>query len=81
MALSYRARRGLSLAILLVGLPVYIVVAITVISLMDRPPFWVELVVYVVLGFLWAIPFRHVFRGIGQVEPDTKKAEDNGPSA
>lgn len=81
MALSYKARRGLSLAILLIGLPVYIVVAISIISLMDRPPFWVELVVYVVLGFLWAIPFRHMFRGIGQLDPDTQKAEDNAPSA
>lgn len=81
MALSYRARRGLSLAILLIGLPVYIVVAISVISLMDRPPFWAELLVYVFLGFLWVIPFRHVFRGIGQADPDTQKAEDNAPSA
>lgn len=81
MALSYKARRGLSLAILLVGLPVYIVVAISVISLLDRPSFWVELLVYVGLGFLWAIPFRHVFRGIGQADPATQKAEDNLPSA
>ena len=81
MALSYRARRGLSLAILLVGLPIYIVVAISAISLMDRPPFWAELLVYVVLGLLWAIPFRHVFRGIGQLDPDKPKAEDDGPSA
>lgn len=81
MALSYKARRGISLAILLIGLPVYIVVAISVISLMNRPPFWAELGVYVVLGGLWVIPFRHVFRGIGQMDPDTQKAEDNTPSA
>lgn len=81
MALSYKARRGLSLAILLVGLPVYIVVAISVISLLDRPAFWVELLIYVGLGVLWAIPFRHVFRGIGQPDPATQKAEDTLPSA
>ena len=81
MALSYKARRGLSLLILLIGLPVYIVVAISVIGLMDRPPVWAELVVYVVLGFLWAIPFRHVFRGIGQIDPEQQKAEDDAPSA
>jgi membrane protein implicated in regulation of membrane protease activity len=96
MALSYRARRRLSLLILLVGLPVYIVVAVTVIGLLDRPPFWLELVVYVVLGVVWALPFRAVFRGIGQVDPDqvgvnsvgedqvgpeTKKAEGTRPSA
>ncbi len=81
MALSYKMRRGLSLVILLVGLPVYIVVAISVISLLDRPPFWQELAVYVVLGFIWVIPFRHVFRGIGQLDPEKQKADDNLPSA
>lgn len=81
MALSYKARRGWSLAILLIGLPVYIVVAISVISLLDRPPFWAELAVYGVLGVLWVIPFRHVFRGIGQTDPEKQKAEDNVPSA
>lgn len=81
MALSYRTRRALSLVILLIGLPVYIVVAVSVISLLDRPPFWLELLVYVGLGFLWAIPFRHVFRGIGQADPTTQKAKDNLPSA
>ena len=81
MALSYKARRGLSLLILLVGLPAYIVVAISVVSLMDRPPFWLELSVYLGLGLLWAIPFRHVFRGIGQIDPDIEKAEEEPPSA
>lgn len=81
MALSYKARRGLSLLILLVGLPAYIVVAVSVVSLMDRPPFWLELLVYLGLGVLWAIPFRHVFRGIGQSDPDAQKAEEQPPSA
>ena len=70
MALSYRARRRLSLLILLVGMPLYIVAAVTVVNLFDRPPFWLEIGVYVALGFLWAIPFRAVFRGIGQTDPD-----------
>ena len=81
MALSYKARRGLSLLILLVGLPVYIVVAVSVVNLLDRPAFWVELLIYLGLGLLWAIPFRHVFRGIGQIDPETQKAEDDAPSA
>ena len=81
MALSYKARRGLSLLILLVGLPAYIVVAVSVVGLMDRPPFWLELSVYLGLGLLWAIPFRHVFRGIGQIDPDIEKAEEEPPSA
>lgn len=72
MALSYKARRRLSLVILLVGLPLYIGVALYVISLFDRPPFWAELVVYIVLGVLWALPFRAVFRGVGKEDPDKK---------
>lgn len=73
MALSYRARRRLSLLILLVGMPVYIVAAVTVLNLLDRPPFWVEVLVYVVLGVVWILPFRAVFRGVGQADPDENK--------
>ena len=70
MALSYRARRRLSLLILLVGMPLYIVAAVTIVNLFDRPPFWLEIVVYVLLGILWILPFRAVFRGVGQTDPD-----------
>jgi Protein of unknown function (DUF2842) len=69
-ALSYKARRRWSLVILLVGLPAYIVAAVTVLNWLNRPSFLVELLVYVVLGILWALPFRYVFRGIGQADPD-----------
>ena len=68
--LSYKARRRLSLLILLVGLPLYIVVAVNVIALFDRPSILVEVVVYVSLGVLWAFPFKYVFRGVGQADPD-----------
>lgn len=73
---SYRARRRLSLGILVVGLPLYIVAAVTSVNALDRAfgrqPAWVELAVYVALGILWAVPFRAVFRGIGQPDPDTR---------
>lgn len=73
MALSYRARRRLSLLILLVGMPLYIMVAVSAVNALDarfgRMPIWAELGVYIGLGFLWALPFRAVFRGIGQAEP------------
>ena len=68
--LSYKARRRLSLLILLVGLPLYIVVAVNVIALFDRPSILVEVFVYVSLGVLWAFPFKYVFRGAGQADPD-----------
>ena len=68
--LSYKARRRLSLLILLVGLPLYIVVAVNVIALFDRPSILVEVIVYVSLGVLWAFPVKYVFRGVGQADPD-----------
>lgn len=70
MALSYKARKRWSLAILLIGLPAYVVAAVTVVNMLERPPIWVEFLVYVALGFLWALPFRFIFRGVGQPDPD-----------
>jgi len=51
-------------------LPVYIVVATTVVGWFDRPPFALEIAIYLVLGFLWALPFKKVFKGVGREEPD-----------
>ena len=68
--LSYKARRRLSLLILLVGLPLYIVVAVNLIALFDRPSILVEVLVYLSLGVLWAFPFKYVFSGVGQADPD-----------
>ena len=75
MALAYKTRRRLALAILIIGLPVYIVVAVTLIDLIDRPSVLVELAVYVGLGFLWMLPLRSVFLGIGQADPDQTDPE------
>ena len=73
MPLSYRARRRWSLVILLVGLPVYIVAAVTVSNLLDRPPMLVELAIYIGLGVVWALPFKYIFKGIGQADPDQEE--------
>jgi len=73
MELSYKSRRRWALIILLVGLPLYIVIAVNVVALFDRPSIWVELLIYVGLGVLWAIPFRFVFKGIGQADPDAEE--------
>lgn len=75
MALSYKARKRWSLVILLVGLPAYIVGVTYVISLFDRPSILVELMIYIGLGILWAIPFKFVFKGIGQEDPDADRSE------
>ena len=81
MALSYKARRRWALVILLIGLPLYVVAAVNLVDLFDRPSVLVELLVYVVLGFLWALPFRFIFRGIGQPDPEAEKTDGQGPSA
>ena len=75
MALSYKARRRWSLVILLVGLPLYIVAAVTILNALDRPPFWVELLVYLGLGVVWALPFRAIFKGVGKADPDEEPRE------
>lgn len=85
MALSYTARRRWALVILLVGLPLYVVAAVTLVGLLERPSVLVELAIYVALGFAWALPFRFIFRGIGQADPDlaerdAKKTDGPGPS-
>ena len=64
--LSIKLKKRLSLLILLVGLPVYIILSITVLNLLDRPPIIVELGIYLLLGILWALPFKYIFRGVGK---------------
>ena len=64
--LSIKLKKRLSLLILLVGLPVYIILSITVLNLLDRPPIIIELGIYLILGILWALPFKYIFRGVGK---------------
>ena len=72
MTLNYKARRRLSLVILLVGLPVYAVASITLIAQFDRPSILFELFVYLGLGVIWALPFKHIFKGVGQADLNEK---------
>ena len=76
MALSYKARKRWAIFILLAALPAYVVVAVTIMNLLGRPPIFVELVIYVALGVVWALPFKFIFKGIGQPDPDASDAED-----
>lgn len=72
MALSYKARKRLSLLILLVAMPLYVVVAVNVVEMFDRPSILVELAVFVGLGVVWVIPLKSIFKGVGQADPDAK---------
>lgn len=70
MALRYKTRKRLALLILVLGVPLYIVAAVTLVGLFDRPTLLIELGVYIGLGVIWAFPLRSVFKGIGQPDPD-----------
>ncbi|MBL3701940.1 DUF2842 domain-containing protein [Sulfitobacter sp. BDSS02] len=72
MALSYKARRRWALVILLIGLPLYITLAVNILNRIERPSIIVELLVYVALGVIWALPFKFVFKGVGQADPDQR---------
>ena len=74
MALSHKSRRRLSLFLLLVWLPLFIVIAVTVMNALPRQPIWLELLIYIALGIGWALPFKAVFKGVGKEDPD-----ENGP--
>ncbi|SIS68018.1 Protein of unknown function [Roseivivax lentus] len=68
--LPYKTKKRLALLILLVGLPIYGVVAVSIMTWLERPSILVELLIYAALGILWALPFKWVFMGVGQPDPD-----------
>ncbi|WP_223428505.1 DUF2842 domain-containing protein [Tateyamaria pelophila] len=70
MALSYKSRKRLSLLILVAGVPLYIIAAVSLIALFERPSFLIELLVYIGLGVVWAFPLKFIFKGIGQPDPN-----------
>lgn len=77
MALSYKARRRWALVVLLVVMPLYIIIAA---AIMSRAGTWfldmgaigkvLQFFVYVILGVAWIFPFKRVFLGVGQADPD-----------
>lgn len=79
MALTHRARRAWSLVILLVGLPLWIVLAVTGVDWLreqtGRPVWWLEFLIFIALGIVWALPFRGIFRGVGRDDPDAAPRE------
>ncbi len=76
MALTYKQRRRWSLILLLVWLPLYIFVAVAIMSQAARLPMVLEFLTYCILGIAWALPFKRVFMGIGQADPDAPSNQD-----
>lgn len=76
MALSYKARKRWALVILVFGLPIYIILASVLATWLDTENFLVTLALYVGLGIVWIMPFKSVFMGIGQPDPDAPPEDD-----
>jgi hypothetical protein len=76
MALSWKARRRWALVALVVALPLYIVVTVNVIELFERPPFLLELAIYVILGVAWTFPLKKLFLGVGKPDPDAPPPQE-----
>ncbi|MEX0969726.1 MAG: DUF2842 domain-containing protein [Paracoccaceae bacterium] len=70
MAMTYKTRRRLSMLALVVGLPAYILLAVYIVTLFERPPFLLELGIYIVLGVAWAYALKPIFKGVGKPDPD-----------
>lgn len=80
MALGYKARKRLAFLILLVGMPAYVVAAVTLVNWMGRAhlPIAVEFFMYAVLGVIWIFPFKAIFRGTAKPDPDAPPPPEGG---
>jgi hypothetical protein len=47
-----------------------VVVAVSLLNALPRLPIWAEVPVYLLVGFGWLLPFKKVFLGVGQADPD-----------
>ena len=70
MNINYKNRRRISLILLLVGLPAYVILAINILAFFERPSILLEVIIYLSLGIVWALPFKFIFKGIGQADPE-----------
>jgi hypothetical protein len=77
--IPYKTRRRLALFVLVVGLPAYIVAAVSAVAWAEARwgglPWWGSVLVYVGLGFLWIAPMKPVFIGVGKPDPDAQPPE------
>ncbi|MEM1420857.1 MAG: DUF2842 domain-containing protein [Pseudomonadota bacterium] len=65
-----RRRRVLWLTLLLlVGLPLYLIVASFLVAALPRPHWFLEMIIYVLLGLVWAFPLKRLVIGAGRAAP------------
>ena len=79
MPIPYKTRRRLALFVLVVGLPAYIVAAVSAVAWAEARwgvlPWWGSVLVYLGLGFLWIAPMKPIFIGVGKPDPDAQPPE------
>jgi hypothetical protein len=68
--MTYRTRKRLALLALVIGLPLYAGLALWALSLFERPHPLLELALYALLGIVWALPLRAIFKGVARPDPD-----------
>lgn len=70
--MDLKTRKRLSLLILLLGLPGYLIIAWMLLAWIDdtwgRLPIWGEFLIVVALGVVWIMPFKRIFTGVGKGE-------------
>jgi len=80
MPIPYKTRRRLALLTLVIGLPAYIIIAVSAVNWAEghwgQLPGWGAVLIYLVLGFLWIVPLKPVFIGVGKPDPDAEKPEE-----
>ncbi|MCI4661003.1 MAG: DUF2842 domain-containing protein [Neomegalonema sp.] len=68
-----RRRLAMVTALLLIGLPVYLIVAAFLVAQLERPHWLIELAIYVALGLVWAFPLKRLVKGLGKPSPASIK--------
>ncbi len=74
--MTFKARKRLAILVLVLGVPAYIVVAVTLVNLFERPSPLVELAIYIGLGVIWALPLKKLFLGVARPDPDETQGHD-----
>ncbi len=64
-------KKKIAYLILLVLLPAYITLMVTLIALLDRFNMWIEFLVYVFLGVAWVFPVKFIFKGLASKNKNT----------
>lgn len=75
--MTFKARKRLAILVLVLGVPAYIVLAVTLVGLFERPPIILELLIYIVLGVVWVLPLKRLFLGVARPDPDTAPENEN----